>query len=97
MFPDLPSVEDDVKWLEEAISKYGHVDFGPDNMFRMLDGPSRKTMDAARAKLKELLQKNKHKKVLVAYIFAGHGIVESGSQTVVLNDFKKSEGFYWRY
>ena len=66
-------------------------------MFRMLDGPSRKTMDAARAKLRELLQKNKHKKVLVAYIFAGHGIVELGEQRMVLNDFKKSSGFYWCY
>ena len=54
-------------------------------------------MDDAKAKLKALLEENKHKKVLVAYIFAGHGIVESGSQTVVLNDFKKSERFYWRY
>ena len=66
-------------------------------MFKMLDEPTLEQMKATRTELKKLLKENEHKKILVVYVFAGHGIVEAGTQAVVLNEFRKSTGFYWYF
>ena len=62
-------------------------------MFKMTNEPSFQTIAASRTELRKLLEKNKHKKVLVVYVFAGHGI-ERGEQVIVLNEYDKNEGFY---
>ena len=56
---DLPSVINDCDWLEDAISKYGKIRFGPDvdpyndpenktNIFKMTSGPSFATVAKTR-------------------------------------------------
>ena len=105
MLDNLESVKQDCAWLEEAFSKYGTISFGPDidpkddkenkirNMFKMTNEPSFQTIATSRTELRKLLEKNKHKKVLVVYVFAGHGM-DRGEQVIVLNEFDKREGFY---
>ena len=89
MMKDLPNVNQDCAWLEDAFSRYGTINFGPNDMFKMLDGPSRTTVKATWDELRKLLEENKHEQIFVAYVFAGHGIVEEGTQTVVLNEFNE--------
>ena len=92
--PDLPKVKQDCAWLEDAITKYGNVDSGPDDMFKMTDGPDYSTVMKTKKQLVAKLKKSKHKKTLVSYVFAGHGMQEGGTQVVVINDFDKQQGFY---
>ena len=40
------------------------------------------------------LRKNPHKNYFYFYLLAGHGMVISGSQAVLLNEFNKSTTFY---
>ena len=35
-----PVVKNDCAMIEEAFSKYGTLDFGPDNCYKMVDDPS---------------------------------------------------------
>ena len=37
MMANLPTVKQDCAWLEEAFSRYGPINFGPNDMFKMLD------------------------------------------------------------
>ena len=92
--PDLPKVKQDCAWLEDAITKYGNVDFGPDNMFKMTDGPDYSTVMKTKKQLFQKLKQSKHKKTLVSYVFAGHGMQENGTQVVVINEYDKETRFY---
>ena len=71
---DLPNVKQDCDWLEEAISKYGKIDFGPNDMFKMTDGPDWSTVDKTKKQLFKMLKESKDKRTLVTYVFAGHGM-----------------------
>ena len=75
---DLDNVQDDCAWLEGAMEQYLIMDYGPDNMYKMINDPSYKMVDATRRSIMKYLKNNPEKKVLVVYVFACHGVVERG-------------------
>ena len=89
-------VREDCRLFEDTFQKYGDLYFGPNDMYKVVEDPSYKDiMNLKNQLFKELKTwKEDNQKPLVIYIFACHGIQESGSQGVVVNEFDKRTEFY---
>ena len=89
-----PAVNHDCQLLEEAFQKYGKLEFGPNSEYDLTKNPKRKDIQKLTNQLRSDLKEWKDKKLLVVYVFACHGIVEGGVQGVIINEYKKSSGYY---
>ena len=84
------------------MKKYGIVNSGPVNpksqrcMYDLRD-PSWSHLKEARTHLRKRFINEPHRNFLVFFIFACHGIVDSGKQTVMVNDFNKRTQYYHLY
>ena len=84
------------------MKKYGIINSGPMNhyterhMYDLRD-PSWDNLREARSHLRKRFINEPHCNFLVFYIFACHGIVDSGKQTVMVNDFNKRTRYYHLY
>ena len=48
-------------------------------------------------KIQRLIKQNPQKKYLVVWLFAGHGILTGGMQSIVINEFDRFTKFYRTY
>ena len=67
-------VKTDCKLIEEAFQKYGSLNFGQNNEYKLTDNPKEKDIKNLKTQLIEDLKKYRDEKVFVVYIFACHGI-----------------------
>ena len=73
---------------------YKKYNFETTDELRLDDNPDWTKVVAARKYIINQLQENPEKKTVIFYGFACHGIAENGKQTVLVNTFNKSTGFY---
>ncbi len=78
------------------MEKFGIRDcgLGADMYNLRLSDPNKAKLDQAMKFLMKQFKLNPDKKYLVAYLFAGHGIQQSGQHFIVVNEFKTDPGFY---
>ena len=76
--------------------KWQPGDYGPDNACNMVD-PDWTHINKFRKHLTKTYKGSPDKKFLNIWLFAGHGMVEAGQQTVVINEYFPREKYYRRY
>lgn len=93
---NLPDCKKDSNIFRVCMEKFGIRDcgLGTDMYNLRLSDPTKKELEKAMLFLRKQFKNNPDKKYLVAYVFAGHGIQQSGKQFIVVNEFKADTGFY---
>ena len=71
-------------------------DYGPNNACNLLD-PDWSDIDRFRKYLTKTYTDSPDKKFLNIWLFAAHGMVEAGQQTVLINEYFPREKYYRRY
>ena len=86
VYDDLPENEDGIS-MEEVFKRYNFTDFGTNDELRLNqdNNPTIKQVNAAKKHIMERLRAEPEKKFAIFYAVDGHGIVNSGKQTVLIN------------
>ena len=73
--------------MEEVFKRYNFTDFGTNDELRLNqdNNPTIKQVNAAKNHIMERLRAEPEKKFAIFYAVDGHGIVNSGKQTVLIN------------
>ena len=70
---------------------------GPGDIYKIEDNPSVEHKDAVLLSIKKRLRDSPHKKFLIVFVLAGHGMQQGSRQVLLLNEFKEKsngKGFY---
>ena len=73
--------------MEEVFKRYNFTDFGTNDELRLNqdNNPTIKQVNAAKNHIMARLRAEPEKKFAIFYAVDGHGIVNSGKQTVLIN------------
>ena len=77
--------------------QYGIEDTGPigdENLYVLNDEASARKMLKVMKSIRSRIMSNPEKNYLVIYMLAGHGMISTGKQVMLLNEFNKNTGFY---
>ena len=90
MYSDLPAIETDRKIFEKLANQH---EFDPDEIKIFMD-PKMKECFFMINSLDRLFRSKPHETVLAFSCFASHGMIQSGRQVILLNEFLSGKGFY---
>ena len=82
----------DVEVLKEALGPYGVRN--PENIFVHDNDATFRSTSKTLIKVKNLFKKNPEKSYAVIHLYASHGMIVSGRQVVLMNEFNKTSRFY---
>ena len=95
-YGNLEGVFNDLKAFNHAFSAYGmrQGDNRKNSIEILIINPNYKEVTEAWKKLGRILTEHDRERVLVTYLFAGHGLDVEGIQSVAINEFEEKKQFY---
>ena len=94
--PNIPAAESDCKDWRETLAKFSIKYFGDNDEYNMKNPTSKSILDVKK-KLTKLFKENPDRKYVILALFASHGIVESGSQCVVVPEYSSKHHWYKKW
>ena len=91
---NLTQVKQDCEDARLAFENFADTNYGPDDFGKLLDNPDVNQLTLAFKELNNYLKKNRKKKILIVYAYAGHGIMENAAECVVTNSWHSKTKFY---
>ena len=87
----------DCETMRIVLERYGITDTGPiddKNLYVLNDNATAAKIRKVLKSIKHRISSNPEKNFLVIYVLAGHGMIDSGKQVMLLNEFNQAKGFY---
>ena len=90
MYSDLPAVKNDRFTFEKLVNRHGFKT----NQIKTLMEPSMKECITMVQELNQLFKSQPHETILAFSCYASHGMIMSGRQVILVNEFSADTGFY---
>ena len=87
----------DCETIQNALKRFGFKDNGQLEEYTFDDDATFQRVAKAMVGIEKKLKANPQTKYLIVYTLASHGMNVDGQQVIVLNQFKKSTGFYYTF
>ena len=86
VYDDLPAAKTDCQTLEACLQKYQIYE--EEDIYRLDDNPPLKDLRGAQMKIFRRIGDNPDQQFCCIFLFAGHGILRQGMQTIMVNEFE---------